>query len=81
MHKQEYVVTTATSGKRRRKHKIQAETPGLACRLAESQNPTGEAISVSTTWNIMGRCGKCNAVIFEGDNPRRRGNSLRCYEC
>lgn len=65
---------------------VDALTAYAAASLAETQVEHEEGrqptlISVASHAFVLGRCGKCQAVVFIGDSVRRRRGSLRCSDC
>lgn len=59
---------------------VDARTPHLAVRLAEELWHL-EVLSVSVTYRVIGKCGRCGTVLFEGDENRGRKGRLWCNEC
>ena len=76
----QYVVVTVRKGKKRT-HRIEARTPQLAGGLAEVRHPGSQCAEISTTWKIVGRCGRCGGLLLEGESPRNRFGTPRCFDC
>lgn len=60
---------------------LEAYTRALAARAAEAANPGLEAVAVATRWKILGRCDRCNGVVFADDSARNGRDGPRCLDC
>lgn len=60
---------------------IEALTRHLAARMAEAGNIGWRAEIVAVEWGVVGRCGNCDAFVFEDEERPRRSNRLRCADC
>jgi hypothetical protein len=77
---QRYTVTLLV-GRRKLRKDVVAKSPHLAARLAEHSERDSVAVAVETQWEVVGRCGRCSAIVFAGERPRGRGNGIRCMDC
>lgn len=75
-----YVVTVRERNGEELIASLEARTPHLAVRLAEEIWRL-EVVSVMVTYRVIGKCGRCGAVMFEGDENRGRKGLLWCQDC
>jgi len=75
-----YVVTLRERSGEESVASLDARTPHLAVRLAEELWRL-EVVSVMVTYRVIGKCGRCGTVLFQGDPNRGRGGVLWCSEC
>lgn len=59
---------------------LEAKTPHLAVGLAERLWNL-PVLSVMVTYRVIGKCGRCGCVMFEGDQNRGRKGVLWCQDC
>lgn len=59
---------------------VDAQTPHLAVKLAEVI-VCGTAVDVTCTRTVVGRCGRCGAVLFDGDQDRGKKGAVWCRAC
>jgi predicted RNA-binding Zn-ribbon protein involved in translation (DUF1610 family) len=79
MLKRSFAVLLAV-GETTRLVRLEAEGRGLAVAAAEASPGGGRAVSVVEHSDVLGRCGRCGAVVF-ADDSRVSGAGYRCSDC
>ena len=60
---------------------VAAETRHRAADMAEKMNPGSTAVTVDNEPNVVGRCVRCESIVFADEKPTIDANFVRCFDC